>query len=391
MAIVSAVGEELRAHAGRSVLSGLVLFVGACCVTLALSLSESGRQAIQMEVERSAGRAATLEARPLDDDGQPADLAPELRARLERLLAAEGSALSILRTAVMPAASLGPGGTSDEQLAVSGVQPSLGVVRRLSVVAGRWLNDDDARSLAPVLVVNVRLAARLSLDPGGVVGTTLRVPTATPVVGVVVGVLDDRHDSPELYLLADAMQRWGPPLGTTTGYLLRVPPSEVTQRQESLRAGVEQLGQVRVDIERRDDADDYANAVGEMATVLKLLASLAFLGTGVSVVALGLSTVRQRVQAFGIRRAFGARRRDIFRLVLGEALLTALVAGGLAVAATAFVARGIVAGLVDLEVTGFPPRAMAIGLAMAGAMGLVGGVISGVQATRRTVTEAIRG
>jgi putative ABC transport system permease protein len=78
-----------------------------------------------------------------------------------------------------------------------------------------------------------------------------------------------------------------------------------------------------------------------MTTMLALIASISLLVGGVGIMNIMLVTVAERTREIGLRMAVGARPRDILTQFLGEALLLALVAGGLGIALGAAVTLGI--------------------------------------------------
>jgi putative ABC transport system permease protein len=78
-----------------------------------------------------------------------------------------------------------------------------------------------------------------------------------------------------------------------------------------------------------------------MTTMLALIASISLLVGGVGIMNIMLVTVAERTREIGLRMAVGARPRDILSQFLGEALLLALVAGGLGILLGAGVTFGI--------------------------------------------------
>jgi putative ABC transport system permease protein len=102
------------------------------------------------------------------------------------------------------------------------------------------------------------------------------------------------------------------------------------------------------------------------------------------VLCLSALDVRDRRGEIGLRRAVGARRRDIARGVLLEAVLSS-VAGGLA---------GIAVGASGLALggggAGWDARSAALGLVAAIALGTAGGVAPAIAAARVTPLQALR-
>jgi ABC-type antimicrobial peptide transport system permease subunit len=101
-----------------------------------------------------------------------------------------------------------------------------------------------------------------------------------------------------------------------------------------------------------------------------------------------LVSVSQRTREIGVRRALGARRAQILREVLSEAVLLA-VGGGVAgvIAAMLIMAAAATAVPMPLSVA---PRIMAMALIAAAGSGVAAGWYPALRATRLDVIAAIR-
>lgn len=121
---------------------------------------------------------------------------------------------------------------------------------------------------------------------------------------------------------------------------------------------------------------------------LPLVAVLSLLAGGAVAASLMLAAVNERVPEIGLRRAVGARPRDIRLQFLAEAAVTA-AAGGLG-----GVVLGSAAALGAAWRFGLPveisPAAIALGLALAPATGLLAGVLPARRAARLEPAMALR-
>lgn len=203
----------------------------------------------------------------------------------------------------------------------------------LRLVAGRWLSEPDHRSSAPVAVVNESFARELlaGLEPLG-----QRVEIGGSALEVI-GVVEDARllgfgseAKPEVfasYRLAE------PATGSAPGRLTLVVRSvgQPASLVPLLRSRLTEL-EPTVALEEVGSLADRLSASVATPRFFAVLAAT-FAAIGLFLAAAGLygvlsySVVSQR-RALGVRRALGAQRRDILRLVLGRGAV--LVLAGLA-------------------------------------------------------------
>jgi ABC-type antimicrobial peptide transport system permease subunit len=122
--------------------------------------------------------------------------------------------------------------------------------------------------------------------------------------------------------------------------------------------------------------------------LLSALAGLSLLVGGIVLMNILLISVGERTKEIGLRRAVGARRRDIFMQFLTESL--AVTISGMALGS----ALGWIAGVILAKVTQIPVVISWQPFALALAFALVVGVFFGVQPARRAAglrpVEALR-
>jgi putative ABC transport system permease protein len=381
--------DEVRSHPQRTALTMASVLVGVAAVVVVVALGDIASRSVEVEVERSLGRAATVEVRFSGEAGTTVAERAERRAAVAHTV----SRLAGATASPVEEAELwlpGRGGTAP--VAALAVDPSFADVRRLDVVIGRWLADADADGYAPAVVLN-RAAFEHAGAPGA--AAPLRLGLLEPVVVRVVGVVDDRRDGPTAYLPVAAVDRWGYPPGVdpVVSHLVHVPPDRLRSLVALVRADTRQRDpDVVVDVARVDDAGDLTAAIDRLRLTLALVAGVALVSGGIGIVNVNLVTVGHRTREMAIRRSFGARRRDVFVQVLAEQVVTAAVAGviGVAVALPAvWWLPGQVIGAPVVAV--LPVRAAVVGLAVATAVGVAAGLLPARRATASTVVDGLRG
>ncbi|MGK3984848.1 FtsX-like permease family protein [Sorangium sp. So ce136] len=271
----------------------------------------------------------------------------------------------------------------------------------LAPLDGRLLiAGDAAATTATPAVVTQALAARLFPGGGRAVGQVVRrsarqKPLA--IVGVVPSFRASLGPDPDAESVLFAAEE--PPLGRTLSYLIRLGPTggedgdgaadegSIARVREALeRADARRLVMVR----KLDEGAELDNGTSRGAGGL----ALTLIGTTLVVVFLGRVgmaslLVSERRQALGIRRALGATRADVARLVLVEnAVLTTagLAAGAVALAGLRAAARAVAPGL-DLPVD---PLRLGLVAAAVWLAGMAAALVPALRASAVSPAEASR-
>ncbi len=141
----------------------------------------------------------------------------------------------------------------------------------------------------------------------------------------------------------------------------------------------------------REDWFDNMNAqISATRTSGGLIAGISLLVGGIGIANIMLASISERVREIGIRRAVGARGRDIFLQIIIESVSTALMGGLLGV----FVGFGLIALIGYLAPSDSPPFVTAGSIILSVVFAAVAGVLSGIypamQASRLDPIQALR-
>ncbi len=264
--------------------------------------------------------------------------------------------------------------------------------RDYTIVEGRDLaparveRSDDGR----VPVVGAAVVGEQTAQRGGIeVGDVLRLnPSAAfEVVGIAAsdgGLLDNAILVPlePLQAALGAEDR----LSFLT--LELSDPGRAAATAEALREAYPQLG-----FQTRSDLSTVFERAVRISDVVRLgISAIALIVGGIAVANTMLMSVFERTREFGVVRAVGAQPRFLMGLVLFEAMVLALV-GALAGIGVGFVGAFAVnqfaLDLIGLDVAAVTPRLVAFAVAVAGAVGLLSGLLPAARAARVPIAVAV--
>ncbi len=279
--------------------------------------------------------------------------------------------------------------------------PRIGSPRDVDI--GRALTADDVERARPVAVIGADLldAFFARLDP---LGKEIRIgPYGVRVVGVAERKGKVFGDSQDNFV-------WIPItyFGKLYGLRRSVDIQVEARSAELMEAAQEQARLIlrnrrRLGFRKPDDfsietgegvMDFYKTATRGVYFMTLVVTGMSLLVGGIVVMNIMLVSVTERIQEIGVRKALGARRRDVLRQFLVEAVVLAVAGGLLGVvgaAAFAFVLSKVLGGLMSTSFAA-PVRLWAVVLALgvSGAVGLVAGIYPAYRAARLDPVTALR-
>jgi putative ABC transport system permease protein len=135
-------------------------------------------------------------------------------------------------------------------------------------------------------------------------------------------------------------------------------------------------------------ADQFRQIMSMIALLIFVVSSIGLLVGGVGVMNIMLMSVTERTREIGVRKAIGARKRDVIRQFLTEAV--ALTGAGGVIG----IIFGVLISLIIQKAMNFPSVvptwAIAAAVAVAMSVGLFFGIYPAVKAARLDPVEALR-
>lgn len=224
---------------------------------------------------------------------------------------------------------------------VVGVPPTYFTVRNFEIVKGRMFTDMEVAQAAKVAVVGPALAAELfgQADPIGqqikVKGVNFRVIGMTNTKG------DQGWYNPDDQIVVPLDTAMNQLIGTddlgsiyltvkdgTDMEAAIAQVSEVMRRQHKIQRGQPDDFNVR---NLQEIADALEGVSRTFTLLLSGVASISLLVGGIGIMNIMLVTVTERTREIGIRKALGARNRDLLTQFLLEAVVVSLTGGVLGI------------------------------------------------------------
>ncbi len=289
------------------------------------------------------------------------------------------------------------GSQSVEDTSIRGVTASIGEIDVEEPIEGRYISDGDDQNRAMVTMIGNDLATRLFpyVDPIGrdvwVDGRPFTVVGVAKPIGTVFGQSQDNF----AYIPIETFLKiYGTHLEMAINIQARGAEwmEETQDETRVLMRARRHLSPNETDsfgiLDSATLMNLWKNLTGVIATAMIGVVSVFLVIGGVVIMNVMLATVTERTREIGIRKALGARRRDILLQFLVEAAFMAAIGGALGV----FVSYGI-AALVKAT-TSVPMRvpisAIFIAEILSTAVGLFFGVYPARKAASLQPIEALR-
>jgi putative ABC transport system permease protein len=281
-----------------------------------------------------------------------------------------------------------------------GVSANYADVYNIALKEGRFITEPDDQQRSNVMVIGVNAAEALFPGMEQVAGTQVRMGGYN---FVVIGVLEKRkagffgenEEDNAVYIPFRTAQKVAP----AKGYLLIVIRGRSGQVQEALTQSEEILRRRRAvkfgdpnnfDIKTADKFIEQFDSITAMVGLIAIaISSLGLLVGGIGVMNIMLVSVTERTKEIGVRKAIGARRRDIVRQFLFEAMMLTFLGGVLGVL-LAVGASQLLMLLIPSLPASIPTWAVVTGLSVSIGVGLIFGVWPARKASRLDPIECLR-
>jgi len=295
--------------------------------------------------------------------------------------------------------AVGDNGRAVNGVQLTGADPDIFEIRNLEIAEGRVFTPQEAEAGAAVVVVGSE-TADVIFEDGIALGRTIRLD-GFPFR--IVGVLAERGSmfgqSLDNLAIAPARSPIEPvtaPRGVVENIIIQaVNPDQLRDIQSEVEGIMRVRRQLRptddanFSLETADQAISFWNNISRILfTVLPMFVSIALVVGGIVIMNIMLVSVMERTREIGVRKAIGARRRDILTQVLIESATLSTVGAVFGILAGLGIA-GLVASVSPIPAA-VAPRWIALGVGLGMTVGIVAGVYPASQGSKLDPVDALR-
>ena len=281
-----------------------------------------------------------------------------------------------------------------------GVSANYAGIVNIVIREGRFITDADDQQRRNVMVIGVNAADALFPGQNQIVGTEVKMGGMPfEIVGVLekrkAGFFGENEEDNAVFIPFRTAQKVAP----ARGYMLMVIRGrsglvqEALQQSEDIlrrRRGVKFNEPDNFDIKTADKFIEQFDSITAMVGLIAIaISSLGLLVGGIGVMNIMLVSVTERTKEIGIRKAIGARRRDIVNQFLFEAMTLTFLGGVLGVVLAVGISKIVMLIFPSLPAQ-IPTWAVVTGLTVSVGVGLIFGVWPARKASRLDPIECLR-
>ena len=331
--------QSLSANKLRSLLTILGIVIGVASVIALLSIGESAGDSITGEIESIGTNVIyILSGNNEEDVTNPKDLTLQDAEALANSRRASEIAY------VAPVISGGSEvsyGAEGREASILGITPDYQFVQNISIAEGDFISESQVEGRSAVVVLGPQMARNLIGRSNGIVGNSIRIGGYPfRIVGVTEAKGGSAFNNPDsnIYIPISTAQTRLPhgDSPNSVQYIL----ASVAEAEDADRA-IQQITQVlrsthRIPPRSPDDfrilnQQDFLAVAATITNVLTIflggIGAISLLVGGIGIMNIMLVSVTERTREIGLRKALGARKKDILLQFLTESVLLSMIGG----------------------------------------------------------------
>jgi putative ABC transport system permease protein len=294
---------------------------------------------------------------------------------------------------------IGDNGITASGVSITGASPEIFEIRNYTIEFGRAFTTQENAAKSAVLVIGSETADRV-FEGQSAIGRTMRV-RGFPYR--VIGVLEERGSlfgrSLDNMVIAPArspLRAITAPLGYVDDIIIQaIDPEQLRDIQMEVEGIMRVRRRLRpaqepdFSLETADEAISFWDNISRMLfTALPMLVSISLVVGGIVIMNIMLVSVMERTREIGVRKALGAKRKDILAQVMIESATLSTVGASFGVLAGLGIAQ-VVSALSPMPAA-VSPKWIMLGLGLGLTVGIIAGVYPAAQASKLDPVDALR-
>jgi putative ABC transport system permease protein len=331
--------QSLNANKLRSLLTILGIVIGVSSVIALLSIGESAGDSITGEIESIGTNVIyILSGNSEEDVTNPKDLTLQDAEALSN--SRRASEIAYVAPVITGGSEISYGAEGREA-SILGITPDYQFVQNLSMAEGEFISQAQVEGRSAVVVLGPQIAQNLLGRSAGIIGNTIRIGGYPfRIIGVTEEKGGSAFNNPDsnIYIpISTAQTRL--PHGDSPNRVQYILAS-VADAEDADRA-IQQITQVlrsthRIPPRSPDDfrilnQQDFLAVAASITNVLTIflggIGAISLLVGGIGIMNIMLVSVTERTREIGLRKALGARKKDILLQFLTESVLLSMIGG----------------------------------------------------------------
>ena len=336
--------QSLAANKTRSLLTILGIVIGVASVIALLSVGQGAGDSITGEIESIGTNVIyILDGNDAEDVTNPQDLT--LRDARALDASANNNDIAYVAPTITRGAEVSYADSSREAN-ILGITPDYQFVQNISMAEGSFITDSQVEGRSAVVVLGPEIADRLLGRHTGIVGNTLRIGGYPyRIVGVAEAKGGSAFNNPDtnIYIPISTAQARLPRGGAPDRVGIILASAETAEVADQ---AIEQIRDIlrrthRIPPRSPDDftvlnQQDFLAVASSITNVLTIflggIGAISLLVGGIGIMNIMLVSVTERTREIGLRKALGARKKDILLQFLTESVLLSMIGGAIGIA-----------------------------------------------------------